>query len=248
MRFSFILATFFLFVSSQSLWAQKNKGNAETETNTEKTESLDQKVYKLALEYGDFSVAKHSVYNMLAQSPERTDLLDTLCVLYFIERSYPQSIRIGEKILESNTENLPIREIVAVSYKNVGAVKEALGQFEKLYQETQDLYFLYEIASMQYALQRFGECVTSCDAILSSEQSKEMKVNISINQNNSQDVILAAAVLNMKGFMALEVNQPEAARQNFEAAMEIDPEFVLPKANLQQMEKMATEESPTDEE
>ncbi len=235
-----------LVLFSTVLFAQKNRGTSTEESTSTTSESKnysdDEKLYRTALEYGDLTVAKTAVYQMLADDPSRTDLLDTLTVLYFIQGAYGQSINLGEKVLENNASNLAIREIVAISYKNVNAVKEALGHFEKLYAGTQDIFFLYEIASMQFSLQRFGECINSCDAILASEKAAETKVSININQNQSQEVNIAAAVLNMKGFIAIEVNQLEAAAQNFNAALEIEPEFVLPQANLQQLAKMQAEE------
>jgi tetratricopeptide (TPR) repeat protein len=244
----FYLLPLFIFCLSLNLAAQKGKNsNTEEEKTTEESiESDELKVYNLALKYGDFTVAKTAVYEMLAEDPSRTDLLDTLTVIYFIQGSYGQAIAVGNEILETNPNKLAIREIVAVSYKNVNAPKEALTEFETLFKESGDLYFLYEVASMQYALKRFGECIASCDAILNAEGAAEMKVNIGLGQGQYQDVPLPAAVLNMKGFIALEVNQPEAAKENFEAALAIDPEFVLPKANLQKMAKMEAENGEGD--
>ena len=52
-------------------------------------------------------------------------------------------------------------------------------------------------------------------------------------QNGNQEVPMKAAALNVKGICAMELNQPDAAKDNFKKALEIDPDFALAKGNLE---------------
>ena len=56
-------------------------------------------------------------------------------------------------------------------------------------------------------------------------------------QQGSQEVPMRAAAYNVKGICAMELNQEEAAKQNFNKAVELFPDFALAKGNLDAMAK-----------
>jgi hypothetical protein len=53
-----------------------------------------------------------------------------------------------------------------------------------------------------------------------------------LQDGQSQQVSLKAAAFNVKGIIGLELNQDDAAKQNFEEAIKLFPDFVLAKGNL----------------
>jgi hypothetical protein len=57
-------------------------------------------------------------------------------------------------------------EMAAISKQSLGALKESLADYESLYKQKPDLYSLYQIATLQYQLKRYGESVISCDQII----------------------------------------------------------------------------------
>ena len=65
-------------------------------------------------------------------------------------------------------------------------------------------------------------------------------VSAKIPQNGSQDIVMKAAALNVKGICAMELNQEAAAKDNFAKALELAPEFVLAKGNLDNLNKKQT--------
>lgn len=204
---------------------------------------VQMKAYKLALKNYDLSAATSSVYTMMALKPERVDLNDSLALLYFAGERYGQSYIIGEEILKANPNRKDILELVAVSKQNLGMTKESLADYEKLYSAEKGIYYLYQIATLQYQLKRYGECVASLDQIINNPESAQQKVNIML-QGGSQDVAMKAAALNVKGICALELNQEEAAKDNFTKALEVAPDFVLPKGNLDMIAKQKAQAKP----
>ena len=48
---------------------------------------------------------------------------------------------------------------------------------------------------------------------------------------------MKAAAYNVKGICALELNQPDAAKDNFNKALQAFPDFVLAKSNLETLAK-----------
>lgn len=214
---------------------------AAADPQKEKQFAQHQATYDNAMKYNDFLVARNSLYGMLALKPERAGLKDTLTYLYYNTNSYVQVILLGKEILETSPDKAEILELVAVSQQNLGMLKEALESFEKLFAISKDVYHQYNIASLQYMLKRYGECSESLNAILGAPQSDAV-VAISDGQNESQQVPVKAAAYNMRGVVALEINQADVAKQNFEKAIELHPDFILAKNNLDKVN--ASEKKP----
>lgn len=204
---------------------------------------VQSRVYKTALKNYDLQAATIALYNMQALKPERTDLNDSLALLYFAGERYAQAYIIGEEILKTNPKRSDILELVAVSKQNLGLIKEALADYEKLYSNEKSVYYLYQTATLQYQLKRYGECVASIDQILASADADKQKVTIRLQQG-SQEVPMKAAAYNVKGICATELNQEEAARQNFSKALELFPDFALAKGNLDMINKKKAETKP----
>ena len=173
---------------------------------------------------------------MQALKPERADLNDSLALLYFAGERYAQAYLIGESILKDNPKRSDILEVVAVSKQNLGLIKEALADYEKLYAAEKSVFYLYQTATLQYQLKRYGECVASIDQIIASADADKQKVTIRLQQG-SQEVPMKAAAYNVKGICATELNQEEAAKQNFTKALELFPDFALAKGNLEMINK-----------
>lgn len=197
---------------------------------------VQMRIYKASLKNYDLNTATIALYNMQALKPERTDLSDSLALLYFAGERYPQAYLVGEEILKNNPRRSDILELVAVSKQNLGMVKESLADYEKLFAAEKSLFYLYQMATLQYQLKRFGECVASLDQILGNPESEKQKVNIRV-QNGSQDVVMRAAAFNVKGICALELNQREVAKENFSKAIQLAPDFVLAKGNFDALNK-----------
>lgn len=205
---------------------------------------IQQRVYRNALKNYDLQAASIALYNMIALKPDKADLNDSLALLYFAGERYAQAYLIGEQILKNNPARSDMLELVAVSKQNLGMIKESLADYEKLYAAEKSLYYLYQMATLQYQLKRYGECVASLDQIINHPESAKQKVSIVV-QGGSQDVPMKAAAYNVKGICAMELNQEEAAKDNFKKALEVFPEFVLAKGNLDLVTKKQSTQTKT---
>lgn len=188
-------------------------------------------VYKTSLKYYDLQSAITSLYTALAIKPERKDLKDSLALIYFSGERYFQANVIAEEIIKDNPKRLDMLEMAAISKQSLGALKESLADYESLYKQKPDLYSLYQIATLQYQLKRYGESVVSCDQIIASAESEKLEASISM-KGGSQKVPLRAASHNVKGIIAMDLNQPDIAKQEFETALKLFPDFALAQGNL----------------
>lgn len=248
MRVLLGLCVCLLFLGQGNLLAQK-KGKATDATATQAatkpstgansgTFDMYLKMYRQALDYSDLGTAVVAVQSILASSPDKENFKDTLAYLYFNGSQFVQSLLVGNDVLEKNPTNENVLEIVAISQQSLGLLKESLESYEKLYGMSQSVYHKYKIASLEFNLKRFGECQNTINQLMQMPGTDE-KITITAGNRQSQNVSIKAALLNMQGVMALELKQNDQAKQSFEAALNLEPEFVLAKANLQAMSQQS---------
>ena len=194
---------------------------------------LQMKVYASALKYYDLNAATSALYNAMAIKPDRKDLRDSLALIYFAGERYGQAYTVGEEILKENPKRNDILEMVAVSKQSLGLAKEALEDYETLYKaDTKQIFYLYQIATLQYQLKRYGECVASLDQIIGNEAAAKQNVNIRNSNSTSQSVPMKAAALNVKGIVAMDLSKEAEAKDLFNQALQAFPDFALAKGNL----------------
>ncbi len=205
-------------------------------SNAQDAFKVQMDVYKSALKYYDLQTAVSALYNAMAIKPERKDLKDSLALLYFAGERYAQSNALAEEILKEDPKRVDMLEVVAVSKTSLNAIKEALADYENLYKEKKEVYYLYQIATLQYQLKRYGEAVVSIDQIVADPKSSQQNVTIRAQNGQAQEVPLKAAAYNVKGIIAMDLNQEDAAKLNFDEALKVFPDFVLAKGNIKMIQ------------
>lgn len=216
---------------------QKAKKDTVKAAPAEDTLPLELKVYANAILFADYDVAKNALFTLITKYPQRIDFLDSLARVYFSMGAYPQCNAAANVVLAKQPDNLPLMELSAVCQNAMKNQKEALALYEKLYSKTNSLYHLYQIAVLQYQLQRYGECSSSIDSMLVNKDAMTQKIQLSYDEQSSQEVPFAAAAYNLRGVMEKDLSQKEKAKADFEAAIKIFPEFMLAKNNLELMNK-----------
>lgn len=223
-------------------FSQKNKptespgGNGNAETEREFNHWLT--IYNSSLGYNDLSTATTAAFAILALKPEASNWKDSLAFLFFQRGAYDQCVRVGKDVLAATPKDTAILELVAVSEQTLGMLKEALADYENLYALAGDMHHLYEIATIQFQMKRFGECEITINGITNLQGSDKTMVTIISGNNEQQLVPLKAAAINMKGVIALELSKNQEAKILFDQALEIFPEFILAKNNKEHVEKL----------
>lgn len=231
---------FLLLLSPSFLFAQKSTKTTDTTPQSPTVSTGTDfyvKTYKLAMQYNDLVAATNSVYQILATDTGNIAWKDSLATLFVMRGAYEQAVVIGEELLKKQPDDTRLMELVAVSLQSGGAAKEALVYYEKLYPKTQNLYHLYQIISLQYALARLGECTANIDQLVQNPNSEKETVDVNVGQGYTQTVPYKAAALNIKGVIARQLNDDKTAEQLFNEALKIFPDFVLAKGNIEDMKK-----------
>jgi tetratricopeptide (TPR) repeat protein len=230
-KFTFLFMMIAL-LASLSLFAQNSQTVKPKETEDYKRQLT---VYQLASRYNDVAVAKSALYNMLAIDPSNISLLDSLAYYYFDYQQFAPAIIVAKDILSINPNHLAAIEICATGFENLGIQDQALTYYESLYLKNNDLYNLYKIAFLQFNLKRYKESGTSADIIINNKKSEELKLVFGTGDNKQQEIIMKAAIYNLKGMISKDEGDKANAKKHFEEALKLAPDFYLAKESLRQL-------------
>jgi len=201
------------FIFSINLYSQNN--NFEVQKS----------IYEKAKSYNDPNVAISALYNMVALQPENILLKDSLMREYLAISQWAPSYMISREILGIQPNNNFALEVSCVSLQNLGLKQEALNEYESLYLKTDRIDVLYTISFLQFELRNFNESLTNLDILISNNQTEEMTVSVSKDENSRQEIAIRAQLNYLKGLIYIEQTNNLLAKQAFNTAIEIAPEF-----------------------
>ena len=198
---------------------------------------LYQMKYVFGRKYNDSNVAKDALYSMIAMDPNDDSLKMVLCYYYFDQNQFASSLFVSLDMLARHPDHEDALKINAMSYENMGVRDKAIDAYTSLYLKTNDVNVLYQTALLQLELERYNECASSIGIIMKDPQSKALKLKFAKSDTEQQEVTLEAAAYNLKGMLEKQQGDKEQAKQSFEKALEIEPDFALPAQNLKDLSK-----------
>lgn len=193
---------------------------------------LFQMKYVFGMKYNDGEVAKDALYSMIAMDPNDDSLKMSLCYYYFDQNQFASSLFVSRDLLARYPENIDALKINAMSLENMGARDKAIEAYESLYLKTNDIGVLYQVALMQFEMERYAECRTNLDIIIKNPLAKTLKLSFNKSERELQEVSLEAACYNMKGMLENQQGNKEEAKKNLQKAIELEPNFTLASQNL----------------
>jgi tetratricopeptide (TPR) repeat protein len=230
---------------SMLLWGQKKqKENEPAKSQGPKIDSLAIRIYQQAARYNDPIVKIYALHHRIAAEGASFGLLDTLAQAYFEAGFYRQAIAVVDEILLQQPRNATLAEIKALSYYYLQDIKKAVDAYEKLYEITSDPLHLYQVITLQFNLQRYGECQANIDKLLSLPESAQVQVRITTPEGQTQEIPLRAAAYNVRGVIFRLQKEYAKAKEAFEKALQIAPDFLLAKGNLDDMQKEISPPNP----
>lgn len=195
------------------------------------------KKYHNSLKYLDYSTAINALQEILVINPEKVNYKDSLLAMYYNSGKSQSAVLLAKELEAEGNTNPAVYEVLARTFQNAGMPKEALAYFEKLNNTEENLYYLYQIATIQFNLSRMQECTESLSKIIQNSEALKQTVAMDYENKESQQISFAAAAYNILGVMALRFKETEKAKENFEQALKIAPNFLLAKNNLSVLNK-----------
>ncbi len=193
-------------------------------------------LYNTAQRYNDAALSKQALIEMSILNPGDTAVLRTLAELYYNSSAFVSSTIVALDMMAVDPNSQVAQEIAALSYENLRLYDKAIEQYEKMWLTSENVNILYQIAYLQYSLQRFTEAKTNLD-ILDSKVTDEDKIALNKSDGSVQEVNFSAAMSNIRGLIALEEGNSEEAKGHFSKALEINPDFEAAKLSLDGINK-----------
>lgn len=214
---------FLLLLCIPQLHAQKDKSISAFE--------IEKEILQNSLKYNDPSTAIASMHRLIAIEGNSSTYKDSLALMYFKTANYLASYSVSKELLAVKANDLQLLEINAFSLKNLGANKEAIPIFEKLFFQSKNKYHGYELASLQLSLKRLVEAKQSIIYAFGCEDLKDFNLQLQIGNDKTQTVPLDAVMYNLKGLICYELQDKSCAAESFNEALKILPDFELAKQN-----------------
>ncbi len=191
-------------------------------------------IFSRATEFGDYQTAIYATYEMMSVDSANTGYLDTLSFLYYNARSFPQAIRTASKSLKLRPKSEKILFVMANSLKEMHNNILARTYFLKLEEVTKNASYGYEAAVMSFLDAKYEASAEEARALIARAAQSQNTVAIS-TEDKTQQVPVQAAAWNLIGYSYLKQNKKSEAKENFNKAIEIYPQFELAQANLRSL-------------
>ncbi len=227
--FTFILFSIALSVNGQDSTAVKD--------SRPPLYYLYQNNFNLANRYNDGAAAKEALYSMINMDPANDSLRFTLAYFYFEAQQYPSAILVCMDVLQLNPKHTGALEMSAISYENIGLKEKALTNYEQLYNYTDDLEALYKLTFVQYDLKRYIECLVNIEILLEKEEIDERTMVFQLEDEAQKEFSFRVAVLNLRGLVKKDQGDIAGAKEDWQQALEIAPDFAYAKNNLAELNK-----------
>lgn len=228
-KFKLLVLSVVLFCVTQSAMAQDS-----TYISNEYAKAVA--LLNRAQRYNDGVLTKQALMEIAILTPGDTAVLRSLAEIYFGNGQYVSSAMVSLDMLSMHPNNLYAQEIAALSYENLRLYDKAIEQYESMWLATDNASILYQISYLQYLQDRFEEAKANL-TILESKSKPEDTITLSKQDGSSQDVSFAAGIANLRGLIAQDQSDKEAARSFFTKAIEISPDFEAPKVSLEELNK-----------
>jgi len=194
-------------------------------------------MYRNGIRYGDYRLSISAMQSLYALHPDSIKYLDTLSIMYSETQEYASCILSGDQVLRSRPDDIEVIEAVAISNQHIGRYEEALRLFKAEYDKNSSIYANYQIAVLQYSLQKPGDAQATLDRLMTDKRALTDKIGFSTSANTTQQVLYKAAAENLMGIIYQDLKDIAKAKKCFQDALAIQPDFVLAQNNLSALEK-----------
>jgi tetratricopeptide (TPR) repeat protein len=191
-------------------------------------------LYQRAQRYNDGVLQKQALMEMSILTPRDTAVLRSLAELYYNNSQFISSALVAGDINSIDPTSIVALEIQALSFENLRLYDKAVENYEKLWLQTDDSNVLYQVCYLQFSLKRYDEAINNLN-ILNSKISDDTNITLNKSDGTTQMVKMKAAMANLRGLIAKDQDQPDQAKQFFQNALALSPDFEAAKLSLEEM-------------
>lgn len=204
--------------------------------NTASNDSIKnlEKLYKTSYNLKDIPTAITAVQLILINDSTNT-LRDSLPSMYLAVQNIDACLTTTEDALKRYPESEEYAKYKMLCLEQVGKADELFTLANNLYKKTGKAEYVYKIASVQLVTGEFDAANKTISNMMEKYKNTKDSVDIFIDQGQSQRVPIIAACWNMKGYLYIQTQKYQQAGEAYQKAIQIFPDFVMARRNLQQL-------------
>ncbi len=190
------------------------------------------KLYEKSIELKDLHTAITAI-QMILVADSTNGLRDSLPELYGAVSNVSACFQTVEETIKRYPNEEKFKNIKVLCLQEMGMLDEQFALLKELYETTNKPQYIAQVASIQLATGNVKDAKETIDTILKKYNDSKDSLDVFIDEQSKQKVPVKAAAWNMKGYIYMQQKNIEKAKECYFKALEIYPEFVMPKRNLE---------------
>lgn len=209
------------------------------EKQMEQTKAL----YQSALKHSDPNTAVVALNKLLVLDPGNLEYRDSLCRTYLRGGNSKGGMAIAEEIQDSVKFDNSVMEMLGVAYQTSKDYQKSAKVFNKLFNNTKDYRYLYQVAALAYEKSNKMEFDSLTNILLNDAVNDSLIARTLIDfpgplSGSPQYIPLEPATMFLKAKYAMDKSQDLAtAIQYFRQSINLYEQFEMPWYYLQQIEE-----------
>lgn len=190
------------------------------------------RLYEQSMKIKDLHTAIAAI-QLILLTDSSNNLRDSLPELYGAVNNLPACMETNEAALKRNPGSEKYKNIKVLCLQQTGDLNGQFMLLKELFETTNKPQYLAQIAAIQIATDNLRDANETIDLMIGKFANTTDSLEVFIDEVNKQMVPVKAAALNMRGYIYMQQKNINKAKDAFFAALEIYPDFVMPKKNLE---------------
>jgi len=186
-------------------------------------------------DFNDADMEKRALFNLLVLNENDTIVLQSLASKYYNEANFTSAVLVGLDYLKRHPGDVFALEICALSYEKLRIFDKAIQYYQDLYFRDDNVFILYQIAFLQYRVKNYGESIVNIMALL-NKADPAATLQLTGSNNRLQEVSFEAALYNLRGLIEADKGNNTEAKEFFEQALKVEPEFEAALLSLKELD------------
>lgn len=195
-----------------------------------------QKLYKQALTYADVTTAASALNNLILLGEE--SYKDTLAIVYNRSGMYTQSYIVTKELLTKVPASKSLLELQFQNSSQLGALKEAITHVDALIlQDGSNPFYLYNKSLLLVQAKDYSNCLQAVNRALELPVNPTDQLTVESSKGGQLAIPIQAELYNIKGLVYYELKDNTGAKDAFNKALQLAPDYKTAATNLAALTK-----------
>lgn len=214
-----------------TLFACQQANNTGADTKSVPNDTY-MRLFEQSMKMKDFNSAITAIQFILLQDSNNM-LRDSLPELFGAVNNLPACLAATDAAILRHPKEEKYKNIKVLCLQQTGDMDGQFALLQELFETTGKPQYVSQIAAIQISTGNLKDAGETVDMILEKYKNSKDSLEVFLDETRKQSVPVQAAAWNMKGYLYMQQKNIEKAKEAYFKALEIYPDFVMPKRNLE---------------